>query len=75
MKGLLSLWPLFLAFLGFVLVIVLLIFGMFKLEEYKCRVKYDGYTTRYQYIGGCMIRTDKGWAPSKNLRVDGEDHT
>jgi hypothetical protein len=56
---------------GFVVMIVLLAFGMIALQRSSCESQFgdSALPWRFSAIGGCQVRTREGWIPSDNYRV------
>jgi hypothetical protein len=57
--------------LGWILLVVLLLAGVYAIDSYNCKQKWEksGFRSTYYLISGCLIETRPGqWIPEKNYR-------
>ncbi len=58
-----------LALPAFVLAILAIVYGVYRLEVARCGIKYVDYEPKYGLISGCMVKVNGRWIPDERLRV------
>lgn len=47
----------------------LTVFAGYKINAYKCPIKWASYETKFDFWGGCQVKVNDKWVPSQALRV------
>ena len=62
------------AAVAFGLMLTLLVFTLVcalavAYNSVSCDDRWPDHEARYELLSGCMVQTDEGWVPSRNVRV------